>query len=755
MKQDLFTTVFFFLFFFSLTIHAQDGSFDTNFGANGILTLPVGNGNSDNLSSVLMHPDGRLTLGGYSRTGIPLKDKFYISRILTDGTFDPTFNGGVSKTFSDSANFVGVFIAARSDGGIMYAGSRGPYKLATGGRLNADGSDVVSPVGPYPIASSSATVSHTITSMSYNKSTDKVLIGGYMSSAPYPMIGYQLRSDLSLDGNFSGDGRINFGSIGLVYSFDVLSLEDGSAFFASNLSYGGTFAVTKLRPNGMIDSTFGINGIFSTNIDPSYGEPRKMLLQPDGKILLCGGAAIGSGRFTIIRIHSDGSLDNSFVAPQIATSGSNNYFTSMILQPDGKIIASGISSPFTGGGSTGVIMRFKDNGTVDSTFGTDGKVAIPNFVINASDVSILERKAVFVGKNSSGQMTIVKLRISSQPFNILGKNIVSVETESKYKIHPVIPGNTYVWNYSSSNIYTLGSSIDDTLTLYFTKTTPSGTLSCSVYDAFGNLLKKVDKAITVNPEPTLAQQLTDTECSSAQSYTSEGSINSFLIRQTKVSSVNTGASASGYDDLTSSSNYDTLYIGDNYQASLECLRTTTNPLYCGIWVDLDNNGKMNDFSEFLGSTVSENNSFTVNNMIIPVDAATGPKRMRVRIRQSAPFTAEEFCIENEESSETEDYLVVVAYYQGIKAPNFITPNNDGRNDNFVVRGVKEGLNNNLKIFNRVGDLVFDADNYENTWSGQDKNGGLLKAGTYFFVFTQVSTENSKDDVVKGFFEIRY
>ena len=64
----------------------------------------------------------------------------------------------------------------------------------------------------------------------------------------------------------------------------------------------------------------------------------------------------------------------------------------------------------------------------------------------------------------------------------------------------------------------------------------------------------------------------------------------------------------------------------------------------------------------------------------------------------------------------------------------ISPNGDGYNDSLDLTflndraGVKK-----LQIFNRMGTLVFEQNNYTNQWSGQDKNSNELTTGTYFYV----------------------
>ncbi len=69
--------------------------------------------------------------------------------------------------------------------------------------------------------------------------------------------------------------------------------------------------------------------------------------------------------------------------------------------------------------------------------------------------------------------------------------------------------------------------------------------------------------------------------------------------------------------------------------------------------------------------------------------------------------------------------------------NEISPNNDGTNDTFVIKGIHL-FQNNLKIFNRWGHLVYKTINYQNDWNGINNIGVFLNnhrklpVGTYFF-----------------------
>jgi len=66
-------------------------------------------------------------------------------------------------------------------------------------------------------------------------------------------------------------------------------------------------------------------------------------------------------------------------------------------------------------------------------------------------------------------------------------------------------------------------------------------------------------------------------------------------------------------------------------------------------------------------------------------------------------------------------------------PNILTPNQDNKNDVLMISCVSQYPNNQICIFNRWGDQIYEVDSYQNDWGGQ-YDGNDLPAGTYFYVF---------------------
>lgn len=78
----------------------------------------------------------------------------------------------------------------------------------------------------------------------------------------------------------------------------------------------------------------------------------------------------------------------------------------------------------------------------------------------------------------------------------------------------------------------------------------------------------------------------------------------------------------------------------------------------------------------------------------------------------------------------------------------ITPNSDGRNDRLIIECAPDRTNE-LQIFNRMGQLVFEQDNYVNQWEGTNNiSGGDVPEGSYIWVL-RVFSNGVEDEVQKG------
>lgn len=78
-------------------------------------------------------------------------------------------------------------------------------------------------------------------------------------------------------------------------------------------------------------------------------------------------------------------------------------------------------------------------------------------------------------------------------------------------------------------------------------------------------------------------------------------------------------------------------------------------------------------------------------------------------------------------------------------PNLFSPNGDGVNDTFEIRGLELYAESEISIVNRLGNEVFKATNYKNNWTGEG-----LNEGTYFYVLKTKETTGAPWQVSKGY-----
>ncbi|CAH0303949.1 MULTISPECIES: MBG domain-containing protein [unclassified Pedobacter] len=90
-------------------------------------------------------------------------------------------------------------------------------------------------------------------------------------------------------------------------------------------------------------------------------------------------------------------------------------------------------------------------------------------------------------------------------------------------------------------------------------------------------------------------------------------------------------------------------------------------------------------------------------------------------------------------------LTVAENLSKIKANNILTPNNDGFNDKWVIENIDYYPNNEVKVFDKAGRIIYSKKAYDNSWDGT-VNGTALSEGTYYYI-VDFGTDKMR---VKGF-----
>ena len=164
------------------------------------------------------------------------------------------------------------------------------------------------------------------------------------------------------------------------------------------------FALLRYNEDGSPDQTFGVGGKVTTFIE-SRSTAKALLIQNDGKIVLAGNA---KWYLNMARYNSDGSLDNSFGnGGKVITDFVgfyNDKGNAVAIQSDGKILLAG-SASHNGNDMTHFIMvRYHPDGSLDSTFGTNGQVI--GMLGEASAMTLQSDGKILLGGTSDFSMAV-------------------------------------------------------------------------------------------------------------------------------------------------------------------------------------------------------------------------------------------------------------------------------------------------------------------------------------------------------------
>jgi uncharacterized delta-60 repeat protein len=364
------------------------GILDDSFGnGSGYVTLNINN-NNDYGQSLAIQPDGKILLGGSCYNGSNYD--FCIARFNSDGTLDTSSFGspnGYKTQPIGSSNAYGQSLAIQPDGKILlggycYNGVNTDFCIA---RFKADGSDLDT-----FFASPNGYINQSInTSDDYGFSLaiqpdGKILLGGHcFNGGNYDFCIARFNSDGTLDTSFGSPYGYIIQSINSsdAYGRSLAIQPDGKILLGGYCYNGGNwdFCIARFDSYGSLDTTFGNSGKVIQPIGSFADNGQSLAIQPDGKILLGGYCqGVSNTDFCIARFNSNGDLDTSFGSSGkvIQSIGlSHDYGQSLAIQPNGKILLGGYCQVVSS--DDFCIARFNSDGTLDTTFGTSGKVIQP------------------------------------------------------------------------------------------------------------------------------------------------------------------------------------------------------------------------------------------------------------------------------------------------------------------------------------------------------------------------------------------
>lgn len=158
------------------------------------------------------------------------------------------------------------------------------------------------------------------------------------------------------------------------YAYGLLVTADGGILQSG---YSDVFCTVKYSSEGVIDTLFGNHGKVTTQVGTNGSQCRASALQADGKFLLVGNCHSGTDKdFAMVRYTENGDLDSTFGDNGIVIKdhlGQANYSHDVAIQPDGKIVVvGGTETPITLLSMDLTLLRYNVDGTLDSTFGNGG-----------------------------------------------------------------------------------------------------------------------------------------------------------------------------------------------------------------------------------------------------------------------------------------------------------------------------------------------------------------------------------------------
>jgi uncharacterized delta-60 repeat protein len=227
-------------------------------------------------------------------------------------------------------------------------------------------------------------------------------------------------ADGSLDTSFGSGGRafpgVTFGNV----TAPVVQA-DGKILWAvsSDLGPNADFKIVRLNGDGSVDTSFGTNGAALVSLSAGVDTPSKLLIQGDGKIVVAGTSATNSpgSDFAAVRLNADGSLDTGYNGGgkvTVSLSGGIDKANAAALQADGKLVIAGRA---TGAANNDyAVVRINTDGSVDTTFAGTGKLVLP--VGAGTDVitsiAVLGDGGILLGGNSAAtggnDLALVKLK---------------------------------------------------------------------------------------------------------------------------------------------------------------------------------------------------------------------------------------------------------------------------------------------------------------------------------------------------------
>jgi uncharacterized delta-60 repeat protein len=359
---------------------------DSSFATGGKLLSTIGAQSS--LYSVVIQPDGKIIAVGQA-TNAAAQTVFATVRYLPDGRFDTSFgsrNKGIVTEPMQSAAMA-TDVALQSDGKIVVVGealvNSGEFivvRYLPDGKLDASFANTGKVI--IPVTTTGKTTHVNAVAI---QSDGKIVVVGSSDNSntnlDVTLVRYQ--SNGSLDAGFGNGGKmITSISAGIDRASDVVIQADGKIVVGGSSSNGNydDFALLRYNSDGKLDNGFGNNGIVTLPAGKNGGQLYALAIQNDGRIIAAGMSHNGTNQnFAVIRLQSNGTLDNSFgggntpgkVVVDFGAVDSSVY--SLAIESNGNLLLGGYGDK-SPGASLFALAQLSPDGILDTTFGNNGKI---------------------------------------------------------------------------------------------------------------------------------------------------------------------------------------------------------------------------------------------------------------------------------------------------------------------------------------------------------------------------------------------
>ncbi|QSS96901.1 T9SS type A sorting domain-containing protein [Psychroflexus sp. ALD_RP9] len=249
---------------------------------------------------------------------------------------------------------------------------------------------------------------------------------------------YTLAQDGNLDDTFGVNGKVTTDIFGFTdVAHDLAYQSDGKMLVAgySRSSVGNdNFLVVRYLENGDLDTSFGTNGYVNIDVrgfsSPKDDQATNVLIQSDNKIVLVGFSegAFDVEQFTILRLNSDGSLDETYGDQGIRFFD----FTGSYCEPADAVMLSNNNIAIAGSTDTGsfnpslifAIAVIDENGNLNQNFSIDGKQTL-QFGANYEEAYAITETSdgsLLVGGDGANDFAVAKLSLNGNLDSTFGNN---------------------------------------------------------------------------------------------------------------------------------------------------------------------------------------------------------------------------------------------------------------------------------------------------------------------------------------------